>query len=111
MARKPTAPPPTTHRAALYVRVSTEDQANEGYGLGVQLDQVTAYARAFGLDVVQTYTDPGISGTTRASERPGLSQAIADAQAQQYDVLIVPAIDRLARKATVLLAIWDELER
>ncbi len=97
-------------RAAVYMRVSTEDQANEGYGLDVQIQQCSAYAAAFGLTVVNTYSDDGISGTKPASKRPALLQAIQDAQSGQYDVLIFAAIDRLARKASLLLNLWDVFE-
>lgn len=108
--RKPATPARTTHRAAIYLRVSTDDQASDGYGLDVQRQQCEAYASAFGLTIVATYSDDGVSGTKPASERPALAHAIADAQAGKLDVLIFAAIDRLARKASLLLALWDSFE-
>lgn len=97
-------------RAAIYIRVSTEDQAVEGYGLDVQREQCDSYAKAFGLSVVQVFSDEGISGTKAAADRPALAAAIQAAQQGEYNILIVPAIDRLARRASLLLNIWDALE-
>ena len=115
MSKRKPAPQTTQQvslfKAAIYVRVSTEDQAVEGYGLDVQLEQCQQYAKAFGLTIVHTFTDAGISGTKPASERPALAAAIQAAQAGEYNILIVPAIDRLARRAALLLNIWDELEQ
>ena len=96
-------------RAAIYLRVSTDEQA-DAYGLDVQRGMCEAYAQAFGLTVINTYSDENISGTKPASARPGLAQAIADAHEGRIDVLIFAAIDRLARKASLLLALWDEFE-
>lgn len=105
-----TAEPKIKNRAAIYLRVSTDDQASDGYGLDVQRAQCEAYAAAFGLTVVTTYSDDGISGTKPAEQRPGLARAIADAKSGQYDVLIFAAVDRLARKASLLLTLWDVFE-
>lgn len=96
------------NRAATYLRVSTDEQAKDGYGLDVQRQQTEAYALAFGLDVTARYVDEGISGTK--FERPGLNAVLEAARAKEFDILIVPAIDRLARRASLLLKIWDELE-
>lgn len=108
MRQTPRVPTPET--AALYCRVSTDEQVDDGFGLDVQRQQTTAYAAAFGLEVVATFADEGISGTKELAERPQLAAAIAAAQRGAYGTLIVPAIDRLARRAGLLLRIWDELE-
>jgi len=42
-------------RAALYIRVSTEEQAEEGYSLEAQQERLTAYCEAQGWDVVDVY--------------------------------------------------------
>lgn len=112
MARKPhPQPAEQAQRAAIYTRVSADDQVRNGYGLDVQEQQARQYAGAFGLQVVAHYSDPGISGTKPAKDRPGLAAALEAAKAGSYDVLIIPAIDRLARLASLLLVLWDELEQ
>ncbi|MDP9315133.1 MAG: recombinase family protein [Chloroflexota bacterium] len=100
----------TPDTAALYCRVSTDEQVDDGFGLDVQRQQTAAYAAAFGLQVVATFADEGISGTKDLADRPQLAAAISAAQRGEYTTLIVPAIDRLARRAGLLLSIWDELE-
>ena len=50
-------------KAALYVRVSTTEQANEGYSISAQTEKLTNYAKAKDYQIVKTYTDPGISGS------------------------------------------------
>jgi site-specific DNA recombinase len=97
-------------RAALYLRVSTEDQAKEGYGLDAQMTSIRAYALAFNLEVVAEYRDEGISGTKGLDKRKGLKQALDDAQENKYDFLIAAALDRLARKTSLLLSLWESFE-
>ena len=46
-------------RAALYVRVSTDDQANEGFSLDAQVKRLEAYCRVRGWEVSDVYRDEG----------------------------------------------------
>ncbi|WP_163614962.1 recombinase family protein, partial [Klebsiella pneumoniae] len=48
-----------------YLRVSTEEQAQSGFGLEAQDEAVRAFARAVGLELVDVISDPGVSGTVR----------------------------------------------
>src|SRR5689334_9449296 len=91
---------PLRNRAAIYTRVSTEDQT-EGYGLDVQIERCRAQAVAKGWNVVAEFSDPGISGTKGANERPGLSALLEAAQKQEIDTVIVLALDRLGRKTAL----------
>lgn len=114
MARKTTAQQtatpatPAQQRAALYVRVSTDEQA-EAYGLDVQRARCSAAAAAKGWAVVRTYTDAGISGTLPAADRPGLAALLADAAAGLIDHVIVLALDRLARRTSLALQLIEQL--
>jgi site-specific DNA recombinase len=94
-------------RAALYLRVSTEDQANEGYGLDVQRARGTAQIIAKGWQLAREYVDAGISGTVDASERPGLAALLADIEAGQTDAVVVLALDRLGRKTMLVLSLVE----
>ena len=50
-------------RVAIYVRVSTEDQAREGFSLDAQEKRLNAYCKVRGWDVAGIYRDEGFSGT------------------------------------------------
>lgn len=92
----------TASRAALYVRVSTDDQR-----VDLQRDEGTARIRARGWSLVETYADRGVSGT-RAS-RPALDRMLADARAGRFEVLVVWRCDRLFRSLPHMVATLAEL--
>ncbi len=91
-------------RAAIYTRVSTFDQTTQN-----QIYDLRVLAQQRGLQVVNEYTDQGISGTR--ARRPGLDQLMADARRGRFDVLLVWACDRLARSTKHFLEVLDELNR
>jgi site-specific DNA recombinase len=94
-------------RAALYIRVSTEEQAEEGYSLAAQERAGRAYALAHGWEVVRLFTDEGISG--RSAKRPGLIALRAAVVSGDVQAVIVHKLDRLARNLRLLLDIIDEI--
>ncbi len=51
-------------RAAIYIRVSTEDQAREGYSLAAQENVLRAFCKMRGYEIVEVYADEGISAGT-----------------------------------------------
>jgi site-specific DNA recombinase len=111
-AKKPLQQQPTiadTSRAAIYIRVSTEEQASEGYGLAVQRGRCAAMATVKGWSVVAVFADEGISGTKDASERPGLAALLTAAEAGELDAVIVLALDRLGRKTRLVLDLVEQL--
>src|SRR6266851_6623308 len=83
-------------RVVGYRRVSTNEQVN-GYGLAVQQDVLEAFCRRERLSLVQTFTDPGVPGSTPLEEREGLSAALAAVRAGDAEALVVARYDRLAR--------------
>ena len=89
-------------RAALYLRVSTLDQHPE-----TQLYDLQQLAAQRGLQIAETYTDHGVSGTR--ARRPALDKMMADATRHHFDVVLVWAFDRLARSTIHLLQTLDEL--
>ena len=95
-------------RCAVYVRVSTEDQA-AGFGLDVQRERCAAMATVKSWRVVEVYADEGLSGTLPASARPGLAALMAAASAGEIDAVIVLALDRLGRKTSLVLDLVDQL--
>jgi site-specific DNA recombinase len=98
-----------TERVALYARVSTEMQAEEGFSIEAQLNEMRAYAAQRGWKVVAEFVDAGISGSTM--ERPGLRALLEAAQARQFDVVLVHELSRLSRSVFDTFEIFDQLGR
>ncbi|HEL0066110.1 TPA: recombinase family protein [Streptococcus equi subsp. zooepidemicus] len=85
----------TTRKVAIYVRVSTTNQAEEGYSIQGQLDSLTKYCEAMGWIIYQEYTDAGFSGGK--IDRPAMSKLITDAKHKRFDTILVYKLDRLSR--------------
>lgn len=86
--------------AALYIRVSTLDQAREGYSLAAQQAALEAWAAAHGY-ATALYQDAGISGKD-IDHRPAMRQMLADAEAGKIAVVAVWALSRLTRSVADL---------
>lgn len=83
-------------RAGAYIRVSTIEQAENGYGLQLQLERVAAQITAKGWTLFKVYTDSGQSGGNL--ERPALQEMLSDIQAGNIQAVVVYKLDRLSRK-------------
>jgi len=94
-------------KVALYPRVSSQEQATEGYSIGEQIERLTKYCEAMEWEIYKIYTDPGYSGGN--TDRPGLQEMLKDVRAGKVDKVVVYKLDRLSRsqKDTMLL-IEDE---
>jgi DNA invertase Pin-like site-specific DNA recombinase len=92
-------------RAALYVRVSTDAQTVEN-----QIRELRQVAGRRGWDVVQVYSDAGISGAKGRNGRPGLDSMLKDASRRKFDIVMAWAIDRLGRSLSDLLDTIQHLE-
>lgn len=93
---------------ALYRRVSTDKQADEGYSLDVQREKLHAYAGTFSqVRAIHDYTDDGYSGSSL--DRPGMQRLIADIQAGQITHVIVVKLDRLSRSQKDTLHLIEDI--
>ena len=99
----------TLMRYALYVRVSTEDQA-DAKTIDAQIDFLTRHCELHELPIAGIYRDDGVSGTLPLRDRPDGRRLLADAEDGAFQVVLVFKLDRLARKLRVLLVAHDELE-
>lgn len=97
-------------RAALYCRVSTEEQARHGLSLGEQMDSLREYAAAHGHVVVGEYVDPGISARKRYTKRPGLLRLLDDAKAGNFDLVLFLKLDRWVRSVRDYYQVQDVLD-
>ncbi len=94
-------------RVALYTRVSTEDQAKEGFSLDAQLDRLRLFAGAQGWAIAGEYIDEGHSG--RTTKRPAY-QRLMD-ERDKWDTLLVLKMDRIHRNSRNFMAMMDQLTR
>ena len=92
-------------RAAVYARVSTEDQAREGYSIPDQLKRLNAYCKAKGWKVAGEYVDDGFSG--RNIDRPAYQRMLE--QKEDWDVLLVLKMDRIHRNSQNFAVMMDHL--
>src|SRR5246127_1253457 len=92
-------------RAAIYVRVSTDKQTVEN-----QVRELRRIAERRGWQVVEQYSDAGISGAKGRDSRPGLEQMLKDASKRRFDVVMAWAIDRIGRSLIHLLGTIQTLE-
>ncbi len=89
-------------RAALYARVSTQDQEPEN-----QLQELRRYIEARGWEATE-YVDHGVSGAK--DRRPGLDRLVTDAKRRRFDVLVCWRLDRLGRNLRHLILLLDDLQ-
>lgn len=97
-------------RAAIYIRVSTLDQAREGYSLAAQRKALEAWARDNGYEIYSIYEDPGISGKD-IDHRPAMLQMLTDADDGKFDIILVWAISRLTRSVSDLYNTWERISK
>jgi site-specific DNA recombinase len=89
-----------------YCRVSTEEQAAEGFSIEGQPDRLRAYSVARDLGEVAVVSDPGLSG--KNMERPGLQQVLAAVEAGHVSHLLVWRLDRLSRNLGDLILLAEK---
>lgn len=94
-------------KTAIYVRVSTLEQAEEGYSIDEQIDKLTNYCKARDWVITDIYTDPGFSGSS--TDRPGLKKLIVDAKQKKYDYVLVYKLDRLSRSQKDTLYLIEDV--
>lgn len=95
-------------RVALYLRVSTDKQAQDGHGLDAQRTRLDEFASDKGLEVMEVIVDEGMSGKTL--DRPGMKRIIELADAGAISAVIVTKADRISRSLRDLLNLGAELE-
>jgi site-specific DNA recombinase len=82
-------------RSALYVRVSTDEQAEKGTSLASQEERLREFCTREGQEVAGVYNDNGYSGANM--ERPGLQHLLEDARQGKFNLVLVYKLDRLSR--------------
>lgn len=94
--------------AAIYCRVSTQEQAEHGYSIGEQEERLRDYCRARGWVVSKAYVDAGYSGAK--TDRPALQELMKDIKrAHAPDIVIVWKLDRLSRSQKDTLYLVEDV--
>jgi len=89
-------------RAAVYIRVSTEEQAKEGYSLSAQESALKDYVGMMGYDLYKIYKDEGKSAKD-IKHRPALQQLLKDAEKKYFKAIFVYKLDRFSRSLKDLI--------
>lgn len=89
--------PPCVIRAALYIRVSTEEQAMHGYSLQAQEDNLIQYAKEHGYKIMGIYRDEGNSARKPITKRKVVLQLLEDVKEDKIDLILFIKLDRWTR--------------
>jgi len=91
-----------------YIRVSTEQQADEGISLEAQKAKIAAWCEINDYQLAQVYVDAGISGKSM-DKRTGLQDALA--ATKKDNALVVYSLSRLARSTKDCISIGEQLKK
>ncbi|MCK9857591.1 recombinase family protein [Paenibacillus sp. ATY16] len=97
-------------KVAIYARVSTEEQAEQGYSIEAQLDTLRDYCKKNGLEVYEEYVDAGFSGKS-IEGRLALQRLLRDANKNSFGMILVWKINRLARKTVDFLNMIEDFKK
>lgn len=97
-------------KVAIYIRVSTREQALEGYSLDAQERILTDYCRLKKYNVVEIYRDEGISAKD-IQHRPGLLQLLEDSKAGSFEAVLVWKLTRFSRNMANLMNMCEDLDK
>lgn len=94
-------------KAAIYIRVSTDAQAEEGYSIDAQKEQLAAYCVSKGIKAYEFYIDGGWSGSN--INRPEIQRLIKDSEEGKISHCIVYKLDRLSRSQKDTLYLIEDV--
>jgi len=107
MSKKSAAPPTRLLKAALYIRVSTDAQREEGYSIDAQKQMLEAHCVSRGIKDYEFYIDGGYTGSN--IDRPELQRMINDAKVGSISHVVVYKLDRLSRSQKDTLYIIEDI--
>ena len=96
--------------AAIYCRVSTEDQAREGYSLPEQQEKLKDLCKFRDYNIYNIYEDAGISGKDM-DHRPAFMKMLEEVKNGNVNVIVAYKLDRLTRSVRDLEVLISELEK
>ena len=96
--------------AGIYIRVSTEDQAREGFSLGEQEEKLRQLCEFKEYQIFKVYQDAGISAKDM-EHRPGFQQMMDDMRKGKINYIVAYKLDRVTRSVRDLEQLIEELEK
>lgn len=97
-------------RVALYIRVSTAEQATHGYSLEAQKELLEAHAKQHGMRIVGIYADEGKSASKKLHLRKELLRMVEDMEAGDIDVILFKDITRWSRNSAHYYKIQERID-
>lgn len=94
---------------ALYIRVSTLEQAKEGYSIAAQKERLIAYCKAQGWASYKLYVDEGVSA--KDTKRPELQRMFDDMKHGKIQMILVYRLDRFTRRVKDLYTMLEEMQK
>jgi DNA invertase Pin-like site-specific DNA recombinase len=94
-------------KVGIYTRVSTKDQAQDGYSLSAQRERLIAYCKAQNWQIYKIYQDDGYTG--RKTKRPAYQKMINDRD--KWDMILVMKMDRIHRNSRNFMEMMDNLRK
>jgi len=95
--------------AAIYVRVSTQDQAQHGYSLKAQQEALENYSKALGYEIFKIYKDEGKSA--KNMNRPQMIKMLEDAENKKFSAIFIYKLDRFSRSVVDAILTIDKLKK
>jgi len=102
MTPKPSNQNSTKSLAAVYIRVSTEEQAKQGISLSAQEEALKNYAKALGYEIIEVYKDEGKSAKD-IKGRQAMTRLLVDAQNHKFQAIFIYKLDRFSRSLRDLI--------
>ncbi len=98
-------------RAALYPRVSTEEQKLRGFSIDAQIDNLKEYCTKNKMKVVDVYIDEGVSGGKAAFRRPAMARLLQDVEDGKIDIILFTKLDRWFRNVKEYFKVQEILDK
>jgi len=95
--------------AAIYVRVSTQEQAQQGFSLNAQQEALENYSKALGYELFKIYRDEGKSAKD-IKHRPEMVNLLEDAEKKKFSAIFIYKLDRFSRSLKDLILTIDKLK-
>ena len=95
--------------AGIYIRVSTEDQAREGFSLGEQEEKLRQLCKYKDFEIYKIYKDAGISAKNM-KDRPAFQEMLADMKQEKINYIVAYKLDRVTRSVRDLEELIAQLE-
>lgn len=96
-------------KVAIYIRVSTVEQAEEGFSISAQRERLAAYCMSQGWEIIDFYVDDGVSA--KDTNRKELQRMLSDIETGNIDVVLVYKLDRLTRSVLDLYQLLEVFEK